>query len=141
MAKQSTIQKKEKTKSPLFEVIGLINSKDHYPDEDEIKNYSPYIGNYQFSLFKETIFVAQKMNVLWAIPKEANFSFYFYGLEKRNRFSKWEKKNKEEEEKINLLKELFDYSSLRARETIPLIDSLNLWEDIKKELNKGGSHS
>lgn len=124
--------------SGLFDVINLIHTKDHYPSDDELKEYSSFMGNRSLSQFQELIFHAQAMNENWGISKEANFAFYYHSVPKKKRFAKWAKKDGVEEEKIRKLKEYFDYSSIKAREIIPIIDQLELWDQIDKDMHKGG---
>lgn len=124
--------------SGLFDVINLIHTKDHYPTTEELGDYSSFMGNRALSQFQELIFHAQTMNENWGIPKEANFAFYFHSVSKKKRFSKWAKKEDLEEEKIKKLKEYYGYSTIKAREIIPLIDQLGLWEQIDEDLHKGG---
>lgn len=124
--------------SGLFDVINLIHTKDHYPDKDELNEYTSFLGNRALSQFQELIFHAQAMNENWGIPKEANFAFYYHSVSKKKRFSKWAKKDDEAEEKIKKLKEYYNYSTIKAREIIPIIDELGLWPQIEKDLNKGG---
>lgn len=123
----------------LFDTINLIHNKDHYPNEDELNDYSSFMGNRALSQFQELIFHAQAMNENWGIPKEANFAFYYHCVPKKKRFSKWAKKDDEEEEKIKKLKEYYGYSTIKAREIKPIIDDLKLWGQIDKDLQKGGS--
>lgn len=125
--------------SGLFDTINLIHTKDHYPNDDEMAEYSSFMGNRALSQFQELIFHAQAMNENWGIPKEANFAFYFHSVSKKKRFSKWAKKDDAEEEKIKKIKELYGYSTIKAKEIIPIIDQLGLWEQIDRDLNRGGS--
>jgi hypothetical protein len=125
--------------SGLFDVINLIHTKDHYPDEDEMKEYTSFMGNRALSQFQELIFHAQAMNENWSVPKEANFAFYYHSVTKKKRFSKWAKKDDAEEEKIKKLKEYYGYSTIKAREIIPIMDQLDLWGQIDKDLHKGGA--
>lgn len=125
--------------SKLFDVIKLIHSKDHYPDEDEMKEYKPFIGNRSLSQFQELIFHAQAMNENWGIPKEANFAFFYHSVTKKRRYSNWAKKDEVEEEKIRKLKEYYGYSTIKAREILPIIDQIGLWNQIDSELNRGGA--
>lgn len=124
--------------SELFDTINLIHTKDHYPNDDEMEEYSSFMGNRALSQFQELIFHAQAMNENWGIPKEANFAFYFHSVPKKKRFSKWAKKDDEEKEKIKKIKELYGYSTIKAKEIIPIIEQLGLWEQIDKDLNRGG---
>lgn len=123
----------------LFDVIGLIHSKDHYPSEDEMKDYAPFVANRAMSQYQDLIFFAQAMNEKWGIPKEANFAFYYYGIDKKKRWTNWAKKNESDSEKIQIIKDHYGYSTIKCREIIPIIDDLDLWEKLKQELNKGGS--
>lgn len=123
----------------LFETIGLIHSKDHYPSEDEMKDYVPFMGNRALSQYQDLIFFAQAMNEKWGIPKEANFAFYYYGVDKKKRWASWAKKEESDAEKIKIIKERYNYSTIKCREIIPIIDSLELWDKMKQDLNKGGS--
>jgi hypothetical protein len=125
----------------LFDTINLIHNKDHYPSEDELKDYSSFMGNRALSQFQELIFHAQAMNENWGLPKEVNFAFFYHSVPKKKRFSKWAKKDDAEEEKIKKLKEYYGYSTIRAREIIPIVDQLELWEHLDKELDKGGLKS
>lgn len=125
--------------SGLFDIIGLIHSKDHYPDEDEMKEYTSFMGNRAMSQFQELIFFAEAMNENWGIPKDANFAFYYHGIPKKKRFTKWAKKDDDEDEKIKKIKAYYNYSTIKAREIIPIIDRLEMWDQIEKELDRGGA--
>ena len=125
--------------SDLFDVINLIHSKERFPTEDEMKVYSAFMGNRAMSQHQDLVFFAEAMNEKWGVPKEANYAFYFYGMPKKKRPKTWAKRNKDEDEKINLLKEYYGYSTIRAREIIPIVDELGLWNHIKVSLNKGGT--
>lgn len=127
--------------SGLFDVINLIHNKGNYPTEDEMKDYSSYMGNRAMSQFQDLIFYAEEMNERWGIPKEANFAFYYFGVPKKKRFGKWAKQDKDLEDKIAILKEYYSLSTIRCREIIPLVDDLGLWDKMKKELDKGGAAS
>lgn len=97
------------------------------------------MGNRAMSQFQELIFHAEEMNERWGMPKEANFAFYYHSVPKKKRFSKWAKQDKDLDDKIALIKEYYNLSTIRCRELIPLIDELNLWDQMKQELRKGGA--
>lgn len=124
----------------LFDIIGLINTKAEYPSEEELKVYSPFMGNRAMSQHQELIFFAEEMNERWGMPKEANFAFYYHGVPKRKRFGKWSKPDKGLDDKIAILKEYYGMSAIKCKEIIPLVDELNLWDKMSKELAKGGAH-
>lgn len=123
----------------LFDIIGFIHSKNSYPNDEEMKEYSSYMGNRAMSQFQELIFHAEEMNERWNMPKEANFAFYYHSVPKKKRYSKWASKNNEIQGKIDIIKEYYEnLSTIRCRELIPLIDDLNLWDKMTQELQKGG---
>jgi len=123
----------------LFDIIGLINTKAEYPSEEELKVYSSFMGNRAMSQHQELIFFAEEMNERWGMPKEANFAFYYYGVPKRKRFGKWAKPGKELDDKIAILKEYYGLPTIKCKEIIPLVDELDLWDKMAKELSKGGA--
>jgi hypothetical protein len=123
----------------LFEVVDNILQKKGLLTEEEIKaNYNPFIINRAMANYQDLVFFAEKMNENWQLPPSQQYHFYYFMIDKRKRWAKWPKRDKSLDNKIALLKEYYGYSTLRARETIPIIDDLNLWDAIKEDLNKGG---
>lgn len=123
-----------------FDFVKMINQKTAYPSDEDFSGYSQYIINKALSQFKDTLFYANELNGLtgYRLDNKMHFDFYYQGIDKGNRYSKWEKRSIEQDQKIRMLKELYNYSTYRAREMIPLVDSLDLWGDIEKALFKGG---
>lgn len=126
-------------KMNLFDIVnGIFEKRELLSEEDIALNYKPFIINRAMSNYKDLIFLAEEMNMNWQLNPLMQYHFYYFGVDKLKRFSKWPKRDEELDDKIDLLKEYYDYSTLRARETIPVIDSLGLWDVIKVDLNKGG---
>ena len=104
-----------------------------------MKEYNSFMANRALSQHQDLIFYAQEMNERYNVPKEANFAFHYYSFPKYRAFKKgWAKRSSELDEKIQILKEYLNYSEIRCRELIPLVDELNLWESIKNEIERGG---
>ena len=76
------------------------------------------------------------MNINHHISKRMQFDFLRFSIPKRNRFSKWAKKDKSTKE-ISLVMEYYGYSAKRAAEVIDLFTSDQL-QQIKQNLMKGG---
>lgn len=126
-------------KLKLFDVVNNILEKRGLLTEEDIKlNYSPFIINRAISHHQDLVFFAQKMNENWQLSPQQQYHFYYFLIDKRKRFAKWQKRDTALDDKIDLLKEYYGYSTLRARETVPLIDEMKLWDSIKSDLNKGG---
>ncbi len=133
----------EKLKPTDF--FNTILQKQNIPDELELADYNPFIMNRFFSQYPDLIWFAQELNMNHQIPKEMQFWFYFYGIEKIKKKFSYAKKtaiDPLELEKIEILKELYNYSTIRAKESIPIIDAIPaLWDELKASLNKGGLKS
>lgn len=126
-------------KIELFELVNNILEKKGLLTEEEIKaNYNAFIINRAIANHQDLIFFAQKMNENWQLSPLQQYHFYYFLIEKRKRWAKWNKRDKSLDDKIKLLKEYYGYSTLRARETVPLIDEMKLWDAIAADLNKGG---
>lgn len=96
------------------------------------KEYVPYVVNKCFSYFPETIFHANRMNMVSHIDKKLQYDYYFYSVSKRKRFSKWIKS--ENNTKIDLIKQVYGYSDAKAREVSDLLSE----EDLQHLVQKGG---
>lgn len=126
-------------KIELFDIVDNIFLKKGLLSEEEIKtSYSPFIINRAMANHQDLIFFAEKMNENWQLSASQQYHFYYFMIDRRKRWSKWPKRDKALDDKIKILKEYYGYSTLRARETIPIIDELDLWDTIKDDLNKGG---
>ena len=119
----------------LSEFLNSINqTKENLMDKDPKveKEYVPFVVNKCFSYFPETVFYANRMNCVPFLDKRMQYDYYFYSITKRKRFSKWIKP--EENEKINLIKEIYGYSDSKAKEVSALLDL----EILKQFVQKGG---
>jgi hypothetical protein len=126
-------------KLDLFAVVNNILDKQGVLSDEEVKaSYNSFMINRAISNHQDLIFFAEKMNENWQLDSLLQYHFYYYIIGKRKRWAKWPKRDKALDDKIELLKEYYGYSTLRAREAIPVIDSLDLWGVIKDDLNKGG---
>lgn len=126
-------------KMKLSEIVNNILLKQGLLNEQEIKtNYNSFIMNRAMSNYQDLVFFAEKMNENWQLSPHQQYHFYYFITDRRKRWAEWPKRDKRLDEKIKLLKEYYGYSTIRARETVPIIDSLDLWGTIKNNLDKGG---
>jgi hypothetical protein len=123
----------------IWEVVNNINYEREPLSFDDIKGiYDPWLINKALSTNKDTIFIAEQMNECWTIDADMHYAYVFNAVEKRKRYGKWYKHSKDLDEKIQLLKDRYNYSTLKAREMVPLVDQLGLWDAIKLDLDRGG---
>lgn len=119
----------------LSDFLNSINqSKENLLSKDPRleKEYIPFVVNKCFSYFPETVFYANRMNINSHLDKKLQYDYYLYTVSKKKRFSKWVKP--EENEKIDMIKEIYGYSDREAR----MVSDLVSVEELKQFVQKGG---
>lgn len=91
------------------------------------KDYTPYIVNKGLSYFPDTILFANEMNRLWMIPPQQQYDFLIHSVRPRERYSKWNKKDKEKEQTINNICSFYNCSPKIAKQYMASMDE----EDIE----------
>ena len=82
------------------------------------------------------MFWANEMNRLWSLEKELQFEFYYKGIPKGKRFSKWEKKL-EEDDLVTLLCQVYTINKMKAADMLKVLTEEQI-EIIKTKYRKGG---
>jgi hypothetical protein len=117
----------------LSEFLNSINlTKENLLSKDPRleKDYLPFVVNKCFSYFPDTIFYANKVNMMPFLDKKLQYDYLLYSIQKRKRFSKWIKP--EENEDIDAIKEVFGYSETRAREVLDMLPMSKIHELTQK---------
>lgn len=143
-------QKNNKKTSP-FDFINAINNKQHYDlIETAEDDYNPFLINRGLSHYMDCVFFCAEINKYASIlDNKLQFDFYWHGLTKKKRFSKWQKSryktDKEHIELIQIIMDYYGYSKTKAEEVLPIFlsspenNKKTLLEIIKKEeLTHGG---
>lgn len=113
------------SKENLFETKG-------YTEGD----YPKYLINRQFSLFSDTIYIANCANeILNNIPNKSHFEFYLSMVAPKRRYAKWIKPD--ENEHIKLLCTKYQISPNKAMEIIDLFTKGDL-KELEKRFECGG---
>ena len=122
----------------LSEILNSINysKKDILTDPQQEKEYVPFVVNRCLSYFPDTILHANEMNRLNSLDKKIQYEYYLKSIRSRKRFSKWLKK--ESDDDIDIIKKYYGYSDKRAREALRILTKEEI-KSIKKELDIGGS--
>lgn len=122
----------------VFDFVNSINSnkKDLFEEPGAEKEYIPFTINRSLSYFPDTIFYSNEININHHIPKRMQFDFLRYSVPKRNRFSKWAKKDKSTKD-ISIVMEYYGYSAKRATEIIDILTDEQLHQ-MKQSISKGG---
>ena len=127
---------KKKAISP-FDFANSINyTKENIMVDDwSEKQYNAFIVNKSLSHGMDTVVAANEMNARPHLDAKLQYDFLQGFVRKKKRFNKWLKAEKEEN--LEIIKEYFGYSNVRAQEVLRILSDEDIVE-IKKLLNKGG---
>jgi hypothetical protein len=129
-------------KSPSISPFDFINAI-HYSKENLIvddwseKQYNPYIINKGLSYGHDTVIAANEMNSRPHLDKVLQFDFLINIIRPKKRFNKWIKAEKIDD--LEVVKEYYGYSTEKAKQVIPLLDS-SIIEEMKIRITKGGKN-
>lgn len=121
-----------------FDFINSINydKKDLFEDPQAEKDYASFIINRGLSYFPDTVFHANEMNKYNMIPKRWQFDYLMNSIQKKKRYSKWNKKEVTSDN-IKIVMEYFKYSEEKAVEALSILNEEQLTA-ISSKLYKGG---
>ena len=128
------------TMSP-FDFINDINfgKKNLLKDDDKgilEKEYNSFIINRGLSYFSDTVLYANEMNLRHELDKRMQNDYLLHSIRPKKRFSKWSKNKKEE--RVDLIKQYFNYSNQKAREVLDIITDEE-YNQIKQAFETGGT--
>ena len=127
---------KKKAISP-FDFANSINyTKENLMVDDwSEKQYNAFIINKSLSHGIDTVVAANEMNARPHLDAKLQYDFLCGFVRKKKRFNKWLKPEKEEN--LEIIKEYFGYSNVRAQEALRLLSEADI-EAIKGLLRRGG---
>ena len=128
------------TMSP-FDFINDINfgKKNLLKDDDKgilEKEYNSFIINRGLSYFSDTVLYANEMNLRHELDKRMQNDYLLHSIRPKKIFSKWAKNKKEE--RVDLIKQYFNYSNQKAREVLDIITDEE-YNQIKQAFETGGT--
>ena len=122
----------------LKDWLNSINStKDNLIDNciAEEKDYPPYIINKCLSGFRDTVFIANEMNINSHLSNNFQYDFFINIVRPRKRFTPWVRKEKIET--LELVKQYYGYSNEKAKSALKILTNKQI-EFIKQRMNTGG---
>ena len=117
-----------------FDYINSINNKnkdmmtDTENDELAEKSYNAYLTNRSLSYFIDTILYANDMNMMSHLDNKMQYQYYMHAVPKKNRFSKWAKKDTTD---VDIITEFYKCNLTRANEILKIINKDEL--DLMKQ--------
>jgi hypothetical protein len=141
MTKTKTKVKTKAKAKPKINPFKLINEiskgKDVVKaDPTRLDEYLPWFVNKAFSYYIDTQVYANLLNQFGFLDKKMQYDFFINIIRPRARdYVKWAKK--EENEKLELVKEFFDYGDVKAHQVLSILTDDD-FKTIKTKLEKGG---
>ena len=124
-----------------FDYLNAINyTKENIIEESDNpelaeKLYPPYMINRGLSYFTDTILFANEMNIRHQCDNKLQFEFFLNSIRKRKRFSKWFKK--EQDENLDIIMSHYGYSYEKAKQVLSLFTEEKL-KQLRDKRFEGG---
>jgi len=120
-----------------FEFLNSINLSKQNLIVDDLseKAYNGFMVNRSLSYFPDTTLAANEMNINHHLDKKLQYDFLINIIRKRKRFSKWDKKKQNGD--VDVVKEYYGYSDVKAEQVLHLFTPEQL-QELYKKVNKGG---
>lgn len=121
-----------------FDFVKSINSTKDYliTSEVEEREYKPFLVNNSLSLFQDTLFHANIMNLNSHLPNRMQYDYLYFSVRKKNRFSKWPKKV--ENTNVDCVMQYYKYNRVKAKQVLALLneEQLNI---IRTKIENSGA--
>lgn len=122
-----------------FDVLNSVNhSKKDVLDAENESKYPSFMVNRGLSYFRDTVLLANEMNRNHHLDGRLQFDFLRNAIRPRKRFSKWAKKEKIDA--IDLIKEVYGYSTAKAEAVLDLFSEDDL-RVLSTRIFKGGKNT
>lgn len=124
-------------KTSLFDFLNdLTFNKSGLLNEDNKRDYSPYMINRFLSMDMATLLYAQEMNMRHGLDKELHYEYLLKSMRKMKRYLKYVKSTKDEN--VDLLSDYYQVNKTHAKQFLKLHTEEDL-EQIRIRMNPGGT--
>lgn len=125
-----------------FDYVKSINAGKNImrgTDNDSLmeRDYNAFIVNRNYSLFADTVYLANEMNIRPNIDNRLQYEFLLNTLRPRKRFADWVKG--ESSEDVSVIKEYYGYSNKKAIEALSVLSEDQI-DSIRNKVQKGDQH-
>jgi len=120
-----------------FDFLNEINygKKNIMIDDITEKQYNSFMVNRGLSYFKDTVVIANEMNINHHLDNRLQFDFLINIIRRKRRFSKWNKPQIVDD--LGVIREYYGYSNKQAKAVHNLLSSEQIGE-LRKKVYKGG---
>ena len=125
-----------------FDYVKSINAGKNImrgTDNDSLmeRDYNAFIVNRNYSLFADTVYLANEMNIRPNIDTRLQYEFLLNTLRPRKRFADWVKG--ESSEDVSVIKEYYGYNNKKAIEALSVLSEDQI-DSIRNKVQKGDQH-
>ena len=125
-----------------FDYVKSINAGKNImrgTDNDSLmeRDYNAFIVNRNYSLFADTVYLANEMNIRPNTDNRLQYEFLLNTLRPRKRFADWVKG--ESSEDVSVIKEYYGYSNKKAIEALSVLSEDQI-DSIRYKVQKGDQH-
>ncbi len=122
----------------IFDILNsLHDKKTNFSSNDEVMSlYNSWIIDRGMSLFPETIFYSNDMNISYELTNKMKYDYYFYSVRQGKRYCKWPKKLDKSDD-FSLIKQYYKYNDQKASEALKVLSKEQI-ETLRKINEKGG---
>ena len=117
-------------------LYSINQSKKDIWNEEEKKNYVPYVINKCLAGQLDSVLHANEMNASAHLDKRLQYDYYINTLRPRKRFSPWLKKSALDD--LDAVKTYYGYSNEKARQALQVLTTSQL-KEIRSLIDTGGS--
>lgn len=100
------------------------------------KLYPPFFVNRALSQYVDTVRISNEMNIHHQLDKKLQFDFLINIVRKKKRFTKWAKK--EDDDNLEVVVRYYKYSYDKASAVLPLLSETQL-KELRRRLYTGGT--
>ena len=116
----------------LFDYVKSIDNK---TEQLPIDDYNAFLVNRALSFGYDTVLFSNELNLNPSISNQMAYDFLYYGIPKKRRYSKWQKRD--EIKDLDVIKDYYNISFTKAIEYSKILTTEQITE-LKQRLDKGG---
>lgn len=125
----------------LFDYLNDITTNKKYllDENDNNKNYTPFMINRGLGQHLDTILLANEMNKRPGLSKLMHHDFLWHSVDAKKRFGKWAKQDETDLELVDYLQKKYTINKTVALEYLELLDKSEVKELQLESERKGGA--
>ncbi len=122
-----------------WDITNIINEKKPHDRAEVLAEYTAWMTNKILANSMDTLILVEEMNKFYHLDKDIQFDFYYYGVPKGKRFSKWYKNEvSSDNDLINIVCRTFNVNERIAKQYLAFLSDQEKQEIITMEGGDNG---